>query len=369
MNQSDARISPKGKRAKKAGRRETVAGLVILAFLTAIAAGVFLKQFRYDPAIFTAAAPEAVTGAETPAATASELEGLLPEGVRALSPIETFTSETLSDKIDGKAELYLSSGFVGLRCQRFVEEGGADSWMEVFVYDMGDMRNAFSVYSAQKRTDAEKLDLARFAYRTANALYFVHGKEYVEVVAASATPHVGEKMLAFGRNFVAMVPALAEVEQDGRVADEFALFPPENLDAGSIALLSSDVFGFERLNNVLIAGYTIGGRPLTAFISDRGAPREAAELAEAYHKFLLENGGTDINAPAGIANQENREQTQGREVQGTAIPGAVFVQVFDTVEVIFTRGALLAGVHEADDAAAAAELALMLHRGLSEVGK
>ena len=161
----------------------------------------------------------------------------VPDGIGILSPVETFDAETLSEKIDGKAELYLSSGFVSLACQRFVPGGNSDAWFEVYVYDMGDPRNAFSVWSAQRRSDAEKSDLAPFAYSTANALFFVVGSKYVEIVGAEEG--LPGEVLAFGKSLAGQ--GAGDVQNVG----ELALFPPDGLDTGSVALHASDVFGFD----------------------------------------------------------------------------------------------------------------------------
>ena len=61
----------------------------------------------------------------------------LPQGLKPLTAPETFKADTLSDKIDGKAELYLSAGFNRLFSQRFRDEKASDLWIEAFVYDMG----------------------------------------------------------------------------------------------------------------------------------------------------------------------------------------------------------------------------------------
>jgi len=83
----------------------------------------------------------------------------------AFSAPETFTADNLYDKVDGKADLYLTAGFVGLQCQRLALKATNDVWMEWFVYDMGTLPQAFSVFSLQRRAEAQTLDLTPFAYQ------------------------------------------------------------------------------------------------------------------------------------------------------------------------------------------------------------
>lgn len=324
-------------------RQETVVGMLILLALGGIASGVFYTQSRFDPALMAPVVPVEGSIASPSAAVpeTSFLEEILGEGMRPLSPPERFGPETLSEKIDGKAELYLSAGFIGLRCQRFVRADEPSSWMEVFLYDMGSKRNAFSVYSSQRRPDARDASFLPFAYHSQNAVFFVHGPYYVEIIASHE--EMLQAMLDYGRKLVRSKP----VQNDGAV-NELALFPTAGLDAGSIRLLSSDVFGFDELDQVFVGSYTRNGTPMTAFISLRKDENEAAALASSYHRFLLQNGGID-------------EESTG------PIPGLRVVSLLDTVELVFVRGRALAGVHEADQREPALGLALELNERLREL--
>lgn len=329
-------ISARGQPPKS----ETYIGLGILLTLVGIATGVFLRQFHYNPAIFVGNAPRSGNSATSRLDLSGDTLIGLAEGMVPLSPPEIFGPETLSDKIDGKAELYLSAEFISLLSQRLAEKGNPNSWMEVFVYDMGTIRRAFAVYSIQRRPDAENVSLSDFAYRTENALFFAHGRYYVELIAAVTTGKMDEAMQSFAHRFIEKTGVSQE-----RI-DELTLFPQERLDKDSIVLLISDAFGFDRLDNVFMANYTVGNTELTAFLSVRETSSEASGLVAAYHGFLIENGGVDVKSDIGI-------------------PGAKLVEILDTFEVIFSHGKFLAGVHAAEDKGQAEQFADTLMRKLS----
>jgi hypothetical protein len=321
-------------------KRETYIGLGILSALVGITIGVFLKQFHYNPAVFVGISPRTAN----PVTSTVDLSGDtligLAEGMVPLSPPEIFGPENLSDKINGKAELYLSAGFLSLLSQRLAEKGDTNSWMEVFVYDMGTIRGAFAVYSVQRRSDAESTAVTDFAYRTENALFFTHGRYYVEVIAAVTTGRMVEAMRSFAQRFIKKTGV-----HDQRI-DELALFPQEHLDKDNIILLSSDAFGFDRLDNVFMANYDLENAELTAFLSIRETPSEASELLAAYHGFLIENGGVEVKSDINI-------------------PGAKLVEILDTFELILSHGKFLAGVHAAEDKGEAERFARTLIRKLS----
>jgi hypothetical protein len=118
-----------------------------------------------------------------------------PEKFSVFSPPETFDHMTLSDKIDGKAELYLPAGFKSLFAQRLKPQDSPDVWYEVFIYDMGTMLNAFSVYSAQRRDNARPEPFAEFAYSAENALFWVHGPYYIEIIASEVSDNTLDHLL------------------------------------------------------------------------------------------------------------------------------------------------------------------------------
>ncbi|MGA9452892.1 MAG: DUF6599 family protein [Verrucomicrobiia bacterium] len=328
------------------GATERWAGFVILLCLAGIAAGVLLKQFSFNPAVLiaTAAAPAAPAAAKMVSSPASgAMPTILPPELSAFSAPETFTADNLYEKIDGKADLYLTAGFVQLRCQRFALKTAKDDWMEWFVYDMGALPPAFSVYSLQRRSEAQPLELTEFAYESQNALCFVCGRYYVEAVTAMPTEPMMAAMQAMARQFVAANPPGA------MGIPELKLFPPENLEAGSQGLQVADAFGFDGFTNVFTAKYRLAdgatNAEVLAFLEMTKSSATAAAVRDVYRSFLLANGGKEIDA-------------------GDAASLGKPINFMNTIEIVFAEDNLVAGVHAAPDAASAAKVARLLADGL-----
>jgi hypothetical protein len=325
-------------------RRQTVLSIVILSLLVVIGAGLIISQNRYNPAILSKAEIWPAADGQKPSSPPSALEAFspLPQGLKPLTAPETFAADTLSDKIDGKAELYLSAGFKHLLTQRFRDERASDGWIEAFVYDMGSSQNAFAVFSAQRRENAESLGLTRYAYRSPNAIFLVHGRYYVELIASDASAKLMQPTEILAAMFVRNTAAAKTkiVEKD--------LFPPQALVQDSIALVAADAFGFDRLNRVYTAEYRLNGATLMAYFSRRQTAADAEELAAAYEKFLLQFGGQALEQPLPIEK-------------------ARLIEILDTFEVIFSYGPFMAGVREATTPDQAVELALQLRNQMREV--
>ena len=330
------------KRKHKKG--EANLSLAILLALAVIGTGIFLVQFSYNPANLHVSST--VPGAPEPTLTTgihpNKLVVSLPESIVPLTPPEVFDSRNLYEKINGQAELYLSAGFLSLKSQRFVKGDDTDSWMELFVYDMGSIQNAFAVFSSQRRSDGDSIGLTPFSYKTKNALFLVHGPYYVEIIAAVASNKILEVLEALARNLIRENPVNTEA------ITELALFPRSNLDENSISLLPSNAFGYERMNNVFTATYNLEGSEVTAFLSRREDPQEAARLASAYHQFLMDNGAKNL-------------KTQ------VTIQGVKMAKIMDTYELIFSHGPFIAGVHQAERRELAESLTDILNQRLIEI--
>lgn len=327
----------------KAASKQTPLSLVILGVLVVIAGGVFRAQFSYNPAVQPPAPSLPPGGKNAPAATISAESALIspPVGQSPLTPLEAFDAATLSDKINGKAELYLSAGFKRLQSQRLKAETAEDLWMEVFVYDMQTPQNAFSVFSAQRREGAQTLDVGQYGYQTANAIFFVHGPFYVEVIASDTSEAIRQPMRTLAEAFIQAHPV------EMQTISEKALFPKTGLIQDSISLVSADAFGYDRFDQIFTAAYQLGDSQLMAYFSRRKTPRDAQELAASYTDFLLTFGGKTAESDL--------------EIQS-----AQMIHILDTYEIVFSHGPYLAGVRESADKRPAQDLARQLLNQIKE---
>ena len=323
--------------AKKRTRTkgETLLGFLILAILALIAVMVFFQQFQFNPAVTAQSALEG--GMEESSSARFSTLVPLPENLSEMTPLESFTTETLYEKINGQADLYLASGFLELKSQRYVQTDNKDMWFEVYKYDMGTTENAFSVYSQQYRDDGHALEWTEFAYSVANALFFVHGQDYMEMRAASTNEDLVASMHNVAKKYVE-----SHTLEKATIAG-FSWFPQEDLDTKSVSMIVSDAFGFESLDQVFTAEYRIDGVTVTGFMSQRAGARDAAELASAFQDYFLRFGGQELEA-------------------GFPSPNGKTIEIMDTINIIFSDGAYLAGVHEALNIEIDSELASRLYK-------
>lgn len=369
---------------------QRLASLAVLALLCAIAAFLLARQPHLSPAVEVALrAPAPKAGVAAPAGTAggtapatedattpnavgrgpTTLAALLPDaapGSKALAAAESFNPTTLSDKIDGKAEMYLAAGFAAMSCRSYQAQTNpparVPARVEVYLYRMKSVDAAFAVFSGQRRPGSAPSALARNAYLTENALFLTSGAHYLEVIADRAGTRpaleaLAKAVLAALNTGEPTGDAKSGAQPDAKSAADLQpadLFPRAGLKADSLRLAVADAFGCQGLTSIYTAEYDASensaGGGAAALLSRRKDAAQAKAMLELYRHFLMDNGFVVQAAP-------------------NAPAGAVVLALEGIgVELLFTRGPWLAGVHEAPDLVAALRLAAALDAVLKAKG-
>ncbi len=315
---------------------------ILMAVLIMIGVVIFTLQSRFDSAQWRD--QSSVEGhlprtEETTAPLLIDIDGV--PGLQPLSPLEQYQADNLSDKINGKAELYLSAGFIGLESRRFSMNGEPGRWLERCVYDMGDHRNAFSVFSTQQRQNIQPLETINYGYVAANGLFLVHGQFYVEIIAAEVSEAMDAKMKALAQTFI----DAHDVAFDPIA--ELTLFPEQDRRRYTLTLTAANAFGLQGLDWVYSAQYRRGQVEVSAFISKRASAQEAQALAQAFAAYWGDYGGETL---------EPSEK----------LPQARIVSILDNYEIVLTRGVYLFGIHEATHLEYAIDLATQLNTEIGE---
>ncbi len=323
-------------------RMERLVGFGVLMILVIITLMIYTIQYRFNPAVN---ARQELSKSATVTEPFS-LANLAPSEVQPLSPPERFDQESLSDKINGKAELYFSAGFQSLSAQRFALTNDPNDpneqtlWFEMFVYDMGTARNAFSVFSMQRRGDLTPFGSTPFAYATPNGRFLAHGRYYLELVGAEASDSLMAAAEAMAAAFVDQVGA-----NEANVT-EMTLFPEDGLVSDSRSLVASDAFGITGFNQVFTAKYQHNEISIMAYVARRETAAVAKTTADTVRDFYLEYGGTSLDGPKGVA----------------------IVDILDTIEIVLHQGQYVIGVDEAPDKKTALALIEQIRKRLQEIG-
>jgi hypothetical protein len=268
---------------------------------------------------------------------------LAPEGFKTLIAAETYTEDNLYNKIDGKAPLYTDAGFVKLTTQRYISIENEELTFETYIYDMGEIKNAFTVYSQQKRPDSLPVTGLKFGYSTENSAYLVHGKYYCEIVGASYDAKLKQAVIQISQKLPEILTQAGKTE-----IEELKMFPSENLIPDSQKLYQASAFGCSALNNVFTANYKVGDSTMTAYISDQSDNNAAKKMFDAYKYFLIENGG---------------------EIIKSKNPNVIILDIFGLNEMIVVKDNYVFGIHEFEPSPTSEELFRLIFNNLGGTNK
>ena len=313
---------------------ESVVGMLILLVMVATAAGIYIVSQNYNMARFGIAS-----------GSGQESGGdFLPVG-----KAETYNNDNLYEKIDGKAPMYQEAGFVKLTAQRFAAKSNSELGFELYVYDMNNAKNAFSVYSRQKRADATDLNdlgVSAFGYVAGNEICISLGRNYIEMIGSAESNELVDGMEGIAKDLSAK---FKPTDNDKIV--ELGYFPPQGTVAGSWKLQIDNAFGFDGLTDAYSALYKSGDKTVSIFFSRRKNADEAKAVAKNYYDFLITNGGKTLTVDSEILKSA----------------GASVVDFFGAFEMVFSTGVFVGGIHEADNKQAAEKAAEVLIGRLKEI--
>lgn len=106
-------------------------------------------------------------------------------GWQAPSRVIHYTPETMHEKINGRADLYLHYGVTGLTFGTYRSGGEAGHYVDVYWYHMGDPGNALAVFRAESPPDVPPIAIGDLAYQTGGAVFLQIGSQYVQVLPGS----------------------------------------------------------------------------------------------------------------------------------------------------------------------------------------
>jgi hypothetical protein len=340
-----------GQNSRRARTLESAIGIIYLFHLVIVVAALLVIQSCFDMSKFgvSQAAAAGEKYASEAGSTNDTTTGFSPAG-----KAETYDTDNLYEKIDGKAPMYQDTGFVKLTTQRFASDANSELGFEQCLYDMGNTRNAFSVYSRQKRADVVELpdlDAKGFSYKTTNSIYVSHGQYYIEMVGFAESAELIDAMSGIAQKLIAQLP----VDEKDEIS-EIEIFPPEIVQ-GSVQLQIIDAYGFDGLTNTWSAKYKVNDRVVTIFFSKRSNADEAKKVAKSYYNFLMSNGAKLVDTNGITPNIK-----LGAYEDNTPV-----LDFSGGTEIVFAAGSFVGGVHEADDRDAAEKAAEVLLRRLQSI--
>ena len=267
------------------------------------------------------------------------VEGLTPKGWDLYDNVLQFKPENLYEKINGRAEYYLSYNMIKMTFAGFIRSTDNNNFINLSIYDMGIPSNAFGVFSGERTLEAPTIKIGRDAYRSEANYYIWHGQYYIQIIASDTI----SELRRIGMD---MAEKLTENLQDsGQLVWGLEALPVNNRVPKSIQYFLIDALGHSFLRNTYTAKYYKDKVEVSVFLSQQDSPKSADTIITKF-KEHVNKYGKEVNLLS---------------VDGIKLLSCDMGRYYD---IIFQKGCLAAGVTGVNDKELAIRAAIDLWKQL-----
>ena len=201
--------------------------------------------------------------------------------------VQLFDRDSLFDRINGEAELYLPYGFERLAYARYESAKDPKVAVDADVYVMGSPLDAFGIYASYRRKDAAEAGIGVEGTVTPSQLLFYQDRYLVRLQVTGATTLGQEVFRACGTAVAGRLPKPA-----GPPPEIEALRVP-GVIAKSERYISQSLLGYEFFTRGFIADAALDSGQVQVFLVPERTP-DAARLALAQYRSYLKAPGTGV---------------------------------------------------------------------------
>jgi hypothetical protein len=196
---------------------------------------------------------------------------------------QPFRPDTLFEYIDGAAEVYLSYDFKELLVAQFQEKSSKAS-MTVEIYDMGNGRNAFGIYSAERYPESRFLAIGNQGYLDEGTLNFLAGRYYVKLLCFEAGSRSEEFLELCAKDVT------GKIKDPGSLPALLTVFPKDGLIANGEKFVLRNFLGFKFLGNGFSANYRVKDLEFDCFFIEGKSDKDAGAMLKQYLDHFVKIG-------------------------------------------------------------------------------
>lgn len=253
-------------------------------------------------------------------AAAGDMEELLPtlscgSGWRIEGKPSYYDRDTLSERINGEAELYFPYGFDRMVAARYTPDKNSAAGMDVEIYRMGSLLDAFGMYANYRQKEGRAFPLGAGSNLSGSQLFLYQGRYFVHIQTTGSSPDPAA-LGACGTAVTSRLPGTAD-----RPRELASLDRPE-IVKGSERYLPQSLLGYDFLSRGIMADAVVDGANLQI--------------------FLLQ--GTTVESATAAFDSYRSQVTQAKIESG--VYGAKFLEGIDPLYgpvIVLTNGSCLAG--------------------------
>ncbi len=212
------------------------------------------------------------------------LASITPEGWELYDEVGSFTAANLYERINGRAELYLSYDVLTLNTATYERKSNIEDFLEISVYEMGNTTNAFGIFSMERAPGETPCELGRLSYRSDANCYIWKGTYYITIAVSDTTMEFQRLSYELARKVT------TQLSDSNESVWGLSAFPSDALIPDSIQYFKVDAMGLDFMQNTYTAKYRREDKEFTVFLSQKENPEAALRIVKRYLNYSEQYG-------------------------------------------------------------------------------
>jgi len=215
---------------------------------------------------------------------------IFPEisGWKQSGEIQSFTPKTLFEYINGDADLYIMYDFQELKVAEYLNEKKASVIIDVYRHRTP--THAFGIYSQERLSNANFINVGAQGYVEEEILNFIAGPYYVKITGYKIESGAQEVLLSFAKK------VLENLGEKGTLPTLLNSFPRDGKVKNSEKFIAKNFLGYSFLHSAFTCDYELSGKKFKLFVI---APADKAECRNIIQKYLEQTGKIEKNVAEG----------------------------------------------------------------------
>ena len=197
-------------------------------------------------------------------------------GWKQAGEIQIYSRANLYDYINGGADLYLKYDFQELKVAEYVNDRKASVTIEVYRHKTP--VHAFGIYSQERLSNANYLEVGAQGYSEKGVLNFLVADCYVKMSSVDVGPEDREGLLAFAKKVV------ENLGGKGSLPSILSSFPREGEKKNSEKFIAREFLGYAFFHSAFTADYELSGKKFKLFLIEGIDQKECRNMVREYLK-------------------------------------------------------------------------------------
>ena len=222
-------------------------------------------------------------------AGSGSMENVLParegaEGWVMKDKVTLFTRETLSDHINGEAELYFPYGFDLVATATYMNSKNPELWVMADVYRMASLLDAFGIYSNYRKADAAGVIVGAEGFISSSQLMFYQGRYFVRLQVTGTTDLRQDIFLTCGQAISQNLPPSVGYPREIEALRIPSVVPK------SERYIAQSLLGYDFFRRGIIADATLKSERVQVFVVPEDSQDAARKAFDRYCSYLRAEG-------------------------------------------------------------------------------